>query len=249
MLKTRIIPCLTIKDLRLVKSVQFREHRNIGSYIAAVRVFNARDVDEMIFLDLDARKNDIKPWLLEEVAKECFMPLAIGGGIRTVDDIRTVLKIGADKVVINTAALHNSEFISDAAAMFGSQSIVISIDIKNTGGHYEVLGEGGTTATGLSPMGWAKEVEKRGAGEIFLTSIDCDGMMEGYDVFLVKMVSEAVRIPVVASGGAGKLDDFVRITKEGKASAIAAASIFQYTQVTPKNVKHYLMEHGIEARI
>ncbi len=249
MLKIRIIPCLTIKDLRLVKSVQFEEHRNIGSYVAAVRVFNARDVDEMVVLDLDAAKVGIKPWLFQEITKECFMPLTLGGGIKTLDDIRLLLRLGADKVAINTAAVKDPSFIEQAAAQFGSQCVVVSIDAKLVDGKYEVFINGGKEATGLSPVEWAKEAEKRGAGEIFLTSIDHDGMMGGYDVDLIKNVSGVVVIPVIACGGAGNLEDCLKVIKEGGASAVAAASIFQYTQTTPLNIKKHLAKFGIETRV
>ena len=249
MLKIRVIPVLTIKDLRLVKSIQFDNHRNIGSYIAAVRVFNARDVDEMIFLDLDASSSGIKSWLLREVTKECFMPLTVGGGIKTLEDIRLVLRLGADKVSINTAAIENPEFISRAAAVFGSQCTVVSIDAKKVNGRYEVFKAREKIATGKEVVDWAKEVERRGAGEILLASIDHDGLMDGYDVNLSKMVAAAVKIPVIVAGGAGKLADFVTVAQDGGASAVAAASIFQYTQTTPLNIKQYLKENGIETRI
>lgn len=248
MLKTRVVPVLTVKDLRLVKSIQFDNHRNIGSYIAAVRVFNARDVDEMIFLDLDASANGIKPWLLREITKECFMPLTIGGGIKTLEDIRLVLQCGADKVSINTAAIENPEFISRAAAVFGSQCIVVSIDAKKVNGRYEVFKTGGKIATGKEAIDWAKEAEGRGAGEILLASIDHDGLMDGYDVNLIK-VAAAVKIPIIAVGGAGKLDDFVAVAQDGSVSAVAAASIFQYTQTTPLNIKQHLKKNGIETRV
>lgn len=249
MLKTRVIPVLTVKGQKLVKSVQFANHRNIGSYIAAVRVFNARDVDEMVFLDLDGAEGGIKPWLLAEITKECFMPLSIGGGIRSLEDIRSALKIGADKVVINTAVAERPEFISEAARKFGSQCVVVSIDAKRLGGGYKVFAGGGKLATGLEAVRWAKEAEQRGAGEILLTSIDADGMMQGYDIPLVRAVSSAVKIPIIASGGAGNLDDCLRVIKDGGASALAAASIFQYTQITPFNIKKHLAKFGIETRI
>ena len=249
MLKTRVIPVLTVKDLRLVKSVQFANHRNIGSYIAAVRVFNARDVDEMVFLDLDASRNGIKPWLLKEVTKECFMPLTIGGGIKTLEDIRLILQLGADKVSINTAALEQPTFIEKAAEMFGRQFIVVSIDVCKVDNRYEVFGCNGLMATGRSPIDFAKEAERMGAGEILLASIDRDGMMDGYDAELVKAVCGAVRIPVIAVGGAGVVDHCLAITKSDGASAVAAASIFQYTQVTPLNIKQHLAQHGVETRI
>src|SRR3989344_1231966 len=170
------------------------------------------------------------------------MPLCVGGGIRALDDIRLALKIGADKIAVNTAAIKRPEFISEAAKKFGSQCVVVSIDAKRVVGGYEVFADGGRLATGLSAAQWAKEAERRGAGEILLTSIDHDGMMDGYEIELAKSVSEAVKIPVIASGGAGNLDDCLKVVKEGGASALAAASIFQYTQITPLNIKEHLAE-------
>jgi cyclase len=249
MLKTRVIPCLTIKDQRLVKSVQFQEHRNIGSYISAARVFNGRDVDEMILLDLDARREGINERLVQEVTKECFMPLTIGGGIKEIDDIKLMLKMGADKISINTSAVLNSNLISQGAKMFGSQCVVVSIDYKLSDGVHKVFIDGGKRETKWMPVDLAMEVEKMGAGEILLTSIDKDGTMEGYDLELIKFVSDVVNIPIVACGGAGKLEDFVSAVKNGGASAVAAASIFQYTQTTPGNIRAYLADNGIEARL
>lgn len=250
MLKVRVIPCLTIKELRLVKSVQFADHRNIGSYIAAVRVFNTRDVDEMVILDLDGAETGPKSWLLEEITKECFMPLIIGGGIKTLDHIRSVLKIGADKISINTAALHDPSFISQVADTFGRQCVVVSIDAHRSGADdYEVFSRTEAVPTGHSVVAWAKEAEARGAGEIFLTSTDRDGMMNGYDTDLIRMVSQAVSIPVIASGGAGSVNDFVQVVERGGAAAVAAASIFQYTQITPMNIKQQLIKSGIPARL
>lgn len=249
MLKTRIIPCLTIKDLRLVKSVRFSEHRNIGSYIAAVRVFNARDVDEMIVLDLDAAASGVKSQLLQDITRECFMPLTVGGGVKTLEDIRLLLRLGADKVSLNTAAAENPALIEQAAGEFGSQCIVVSIDARRTDDGHEVWVNGGTEATGLSPRAWATEAERRGAGELLLTSIDHDGCMDGYDLELVKSVSSAVSIPVIACGGAGNTKDVLSVIRDGGASAAAAASIFQYTETTPLAIKRYLAENGIDTRI
>lgn len=249
MLKTRVIPVLTVRDLRLVKSVRFSEHRNIGSYIAAVRVFNARDVDEMIVLDLDAAEEGIKPALLREITKECFMPLTMGGGVKTLEDIRLLLRLGADKVSVNTAAVKDPALIGRAAAEFGSQCIVVSIDAKRQAHGYEVMIAQGQTPTGRLPRVWAKEAERRGAGELLLTSIDHDGCMDGYDIELTSSVSSAVSIPVIACGGAGRPADFLAAIKEGKASAAAAASIFQYTEITPSFVKRHLAKNGIETRI
>lgn len=249
MLKTRVIPVLTIKDLRLVKSIRFGLYRNIGSYISAVKVFNARNVDEMIVLDLDASKNGMKPWLITQLTKECFMPLTIGGGIKTFKDIRTALNLGADKVTINTAAAQNPEFLNEVSSRFGRQCIVASIDVKKVAERFEVYSNNGKRQTGKSVKEWAKEVERRGAGEIFLTSIDRDGTMQGYDIELVKIVTKSVSIPVIASGGAGKLNHFVKVIKQGGASAVAAASIFQYTDITPNKVKGYLAKFNIGVRV
>ncbi len=249
MLKIRVIPCLTIKEERLVKSVQFSEHRNIGNIVAAVRVFNARDVDEMVFLDLDASRRGIRYDLIAEVARECFMPLAIGGGVKTMHDFSHLLEVGADKVVINSTAINNPGLIREAASRFGSQCVVVSIDVRRMDDDYEVFGGNGLLGTGRGPMDWAREVEALGAGEILLTSIDRDGVMEGYDIELVKQVSCAVRIPTIACGGAGKLEDFERVIVDGGASAVAAASIFQYTQATPMSIKRYLALHDIDTRI
>ncbi|MSR70994.1 imidazole glycerol phosphate synthase subunit HisF [Candidatus Kaiserbacteria bacterium] len=233
MLKTRVIPVLTIKNERLVKSVRFADHRNIGSYIAAVRVFNARDVDELIFLDLDAGERGIRPELLREVTKECFMPVTLGGGVRTVEDIQTLLNCGADKVSINTGALEHPELIDAGAKRYGSQCIVVSIDVEEDS---------------AGAVAWAKEAEARGAGEILLTSKTHDGVMEGFDLPLIKAVSSAVRIPVIACGGAGSAAHCVEAVQQG-ASAVGAASIFQYTQTTPQMIKKALVAAGILARV
>ena len=248
MLKTRVIPCLTVKNERLVKSVRFEHHRNIGSYIAAVRVFNVRDVDELIFLDLDARFRGIRPSLLREVTKECFMPVTLGGGVRTVDDMQTLLGAGADKVASNTGVLETPELIDAGARRYGSQCIVVSIDARATNGRYEVFRGGGTENTGREAVAWAREAEARGAGEILLTAIAHDGVMEGYDLDLIEKVSGMVRIPVIASGGAGIPMHCVEALKSG-ASAVAAASLFQYTQTTPALVKEALVRFGFPARV
>ena len=233
MLKTRVIPVLTIKNERLVKSVRFTDHRNIGSYIAAVRVFNSRDVDELIFLDLDASVRGIRPELLREVTKECFMPVTLGGGVRSLEDIQTLLNCGADKVSINTAAVETPELITAGANRYGSQCIVVSIDVaEDTAG----------------AVARAREAEARGAGEILLTSVEHDGVMEGYNLPLIAAVSGAIRIPVIACGGAGVPAHCVAAVRIG-ASAVAAASIFQYTQTTPQTIKKALVDAGFPARV
>jgi len=247
MLKVRVIPTLTIKGQRLVKSVRFENHRNIGNSIAAVRVFNARNVDELIFLDIDAGKDGIQGQLLSEVTKECFMPVTLGGGVKSIEDFKTMLECGADKVAINTSALATPELIETASRRFGAQCVVISIDVRKVGDSYEVFCGGGHDATGKDPIAWAKEVEKRGAGEILLTSIDHDGVMDGYDLDLISEVVSAVRIPVIASGGAGQSSHCVLAVRAG-VSAIAAASIFQYTQTTPSAIKEALSKAGFPTR-
>lgn len=247
MLKTRVIPCLTVKSQKLVKSVQFDEYRNIGSYIAAVRVFNARDVDELVFLDLDARTHGIQVPLLEEVTKECFMPVTLGGGVSSIADVQSLLAAGADKVAINSASFDHPELIEAAARRFGNQCVVASIDVKKTADGYRVFSQGGAINTGRDATSWAREMESRGAGEIFLTSIDRDGMMEGYELDLIRAVSGAVRIPVIASGGAGVPEHCVEAVRSG-ATAVCAASMFQYTQATPHAAKEAFRRCGIPAR-
>ena len=252
MLKTRVVPTLLLKNSVLVKSVQFGWCRPIGIPRQAVRVFNMREVDEMVILDIEARQQDRGPIveMVSDLAEECFMPLAIGGGIRSLEHIRELMKRGADKVVLNTEAFERPTLITEAAERFGSQCIVVSIDAKQTApGVYEVYTHAGKHPTGRDPVSWAKEAEERGPGEILLTSIDHDGMMDGYDVPLIRAVAEAVTIPVVASGGAGKLADFADAVLHGNASAVAAASIFQYTQITPNAVKAHLRDAGVEVRL
>jgi cyclase len=258
MLKKRVIPCLLLKDLNLVKSIQFGLHsdthsmRNIGNAIAAVKVFNARDVDELVFLDISATDEQRPPHypIIADIARECFMPLAVGGGVSTIEHVERLLAIGADKVVINTSAIQNPEFISTVANRYGAQCVVVSIDAKkySDGSYYPFLNHGSVRHP-LPVSSWAKECERLGAGEIFLTAIDCDGMMEGYDLELTNMVATSVGIPVIASGGAGKPDHCVEVVREGKADAVSAASIFQYTQFTPQDIKMSLHAAGIPARI
>lgn len=257
MLKTRVIPCLLLKDLKLIKTIQFGRHaddhsiRNIGNHIAAVKVFNARDVDELVFLDMSATDEHRDPLfpLIADVARECFMPLAVGGGVTTIEHVDRLLRVGADKVVINTSALNDPNFITVIAKKYGAQCVVVSIDVTKTATGYEVMANHGSESTGKDPISWAREVESLGAGEIFLTSIDNDGMMQGYDIPLTKMVAQAVKIPVIACGGAGTPEHCVEVVRDGKADAIAAASIFQYTQYTPLDIKQALLAAGLPARI
>lgn len=250
--KTRVIPCLLVNDLVLVKTIKFGSYRPIGVPRPAVRIFNAREVDEMVIFDIQATHEDRGPSLdlVAELAEECFMPLTIGGGLRTVEDIRQVLKAGADKVAINAEALRRPEFISEAAETFGSQCVVVSIDARRSGEDgSEVWTRSAKEATGLDPVDWAKRAEELGAGEIFLQSIDRDGTMDGYDLEFIRSVADAVRVPVVACGGVGKLQDFVDGVQEGHASAVAAASIYQYTEVTPRGAKEAMRDAAIDVRL
>ncbi|MEB3828472.1 glycosyl amidation-associated protein WbuZ [Phormidium sp. CCY1219] len=252
MLKIRVMPTLLFKNFGLVKSVQFDSWRRIGSVMQAVKVYNLREVDELVFLDITATPDGHPPDFetVDEIADECFMPLTVGGGVRSVADVRRLLQVGADKVAINTAVVENPELIQAAAQQFGSQCVVISIDVKqHSNGTYEVFTHAGTQPTGKDPVRWAKEVESLGAGEILLTSIDRDGMMTGYEVELTKQVSHAVSIPVIASGGAGSYEDMASVLKEGGSSAVAAASIFHYTQQTPLEAKHFLKSQELNVRL
>jgi cyclase len=231
MLTTRMIPCLLLRNQGLVKTVKFKDPRYVGDPINAVRIFNAKEVDELTFLDITATVEKRPPQfkLLSEIAGECFMPLGYGGGIRTVEDIREILSVGMEKVIINSYAVENPAFIRQAADLFGSQSVVVSMDVKRTFfGKYELYTHGGKKPTGRDPVSFAVEMQQMGAGELFLNSIDRDGTMQGYDIDLIKKVTESVSIPVIACGGAGGLDDFADAVDKGGASAVAAGSFFVF---------------------
>lgn len=252
MLKTRIMPTLLYKNHGLVKGVGFDSWRPVGHPMPAIKVYNTREVDELIFLDITASAQNRPPdfALIDDLADECFMPLTVGGGVRTVDDVRDLLRAGADKVAINTAAVTRPELIHKVAENFGSQCVVASIDARrHEDGRLEVFTLSGNEPTGKEPVSVAKEAEAMGAGEILLTSIDRDGAMNGYDVELVREVANAVSIPVIASGGAGSYQDMATVLKEGKASAVAAASIFHFTQQTPREAKLHLRSQGIAVRL
>ena len=263
MLKKRLIPCLFLMNGLVVRSEKFEFHQILGNPIHQVERYNDWAIDELIYIDISREdsynlgrydtKIKIKDNILDiisEVSKKCFIPLTFGGGIRTIQDIRERLKRGADKVTINTIAIENPSFITEAAKIFGSQCIVVSIDVKmNEKGEYEVYKEFGQVSAGINPVDWAKKVELLGAGEIFLNSIDRDGTGEGYDLRLIKMVSESVTIPVIACGGVGKFEDFVQGIKIGKASAVAAGNIFNFTEISAINAKKLMKENGIEVRI
>ncbi len=231
MFRPRVIPILLLKGMGLVKSIKFKDYRYIGDPINAVKIFNDLMADELVFLDILASKERRKVSLdfVRNVGDEANMPFAVGGGIRSIKAIKEIINAGAEKVVINTYAVENPEFIKQASEEFGTSTIVVSIDVKKKiFGKKQVYTMGGTKSTGLSPIEFAQLMQKQGAGEIIITSIEKEGLMSGYDLDLIKQVSEAVEIPVVASGGAGELDDFSKAVNESYASAVAAGSMFVY---------------------
>ena len=249
MLKHRLIPCVLLKDWQLVKSIQFGSFRTIGHPTATVRVYNARNVDELIVLDIDASLNDepINTEIITDMANECFMPLTIGGGIKTIDDVYTVLGAGADKVSINSEAIKRPAFIKEIAAIFGSQCVVCSIDIKKVDGNYRVFNkkEG---LLDIDPLELAKEYEAQGAGEILLTSIDREGTNLGYDIDLLKYFSSTIKIPIIMNGGMGTPDHGFEALENG-ADALAAAYIFHFSKYTPLMIKEELHTKGIAVRL
>lgn len=249
MLKHRIIPCVLLKDWQLVKSIQFGSFRTIGHPTATVRVYNARNVDELIVLDIDASLNNepINTEIITDMANECFMPLTIGGGIKTIEDVYTVLGAGADKVSINSEAIKRPSFIKEIATIFGSQCVVCSIDIKKVDGTYRVF----TKKEGLldiDPIELAKKYEEEGAGEILLTSIDREGTTLGYDSELLKLFANTLHIPIIINGGMGKPEHGVEALENG-ADALAAAYIFHFTQYTPLMIKEELKTHHYPVRL
>ena len=253
MLTKRIIPCLDVKEGRVVKGTQFLELRDAGDPVECAKVYNAQGADELVFLDITASHEERKTMVdvVARTAESCFMPLTVGGGIRTVADMREMLLAGADKVGINTAAVKTPEVIDAAAAAFGCQCLVVAIDAKrNDRGSWTVFTHGGRNPTELDAVEWAAEVCRRGAGEILLTSMDADGTKAGYDLALTRAVSEAVSIPVIASGGAGNLQHMADVLSEqGKADAVLAASIFHFGEYTVRDVKEFLAGHGVPVRL
>ena len=251
MLKLRIIPCLLFKDWGIVKSVQFDELRRVGDPTTCARVFNQRNADELIFLDIMANRDGktLNFEVIEEIADECFMPLTIGGGIRRMEEIDKLFEIGADKVCINTVAVKNPGFITEVARKYGSQAVVVSIDAKKVAGKYKAFTSSGREETEFTAVELAKKVESLGAGEILLNSIDNDGRMQGYDIKLIEEVASIINIPLIAAGGCGKLQDFVDAIKLGKADAVCAASIFHFVGESIITVKEYMFEKGMNVRI
>ena len=251
MLAKRIIPCLDIKNGSVVKGKRFGNLKYAGNPLELAKRYYGQGADELVFLDINAsyegRKTTLS--LVEEIGKNIFIPFTVGGGIQTIKDIRKILNAGADKISINTSAIKNPAIIKKASKQFGSQCIVVAIDAKRNGKNWEVYIEGGRKPTGIDVLQWAKQIEKLGAGEILLTSIDKDGTKEGYDLELTKKVSETINIPVIASGGANNLKSILDVFRKGKADAALAASIFHYGEYTVQEVKSYLMKMGVEVRL
>ena len=252
MLAKRIIPCLDIKDGRVVKGVNFVNLRDAGDPVEQAQLYDRAGADEIVFLDISATVEGRKTTaeVVRAVADQVFIPLAVGGGIRTVEDMRTLLLAGADKVSVNTSAVSNPALLTQGAQRFGSQCIVVAIDARRTApNRWEVVTHGGRTPTGLDAVNWAKEAVARGAGEILLTSMDADGTLEGYDIALTKAIAETVNVPVIASGGAGRPEDFAEVLTDGKADAALAASLFHDNKLNIPDLKEFLDEKGIPVRI
>ncbi|MGC8742399.1 MAG: imidazole glycerol phosphate synthase subunit HisF [Verrucomicrobiia bacterium] len=257
MLAKRVIPCLDVHDGKVTRGVKFGraeagELRNVGDPVELAIRYNEQGADEMVFFDITASAHGRATMVdvIERSATHCFMPLTVGGGIRTVEDMNVMLKAGADKVSINTAAIANPDLIRAGAEKFGSQCIVVSMDVKKVApGKWEVFSHGGRKATGLDALQWAKKAVELGAGEIVLNSIDADGTKAGFDIEITRLISEAVNVPVVASGGAGKLEHLAEVLIKGKADAVLAASIFHFGEYTVGQVKEYLAKCGIPVRL
>lgn len=231
MLRKRVIPCLQLIDQSLVKTVQFGKHGYIGDPINTVRIFNELEVDELCFLDIRAtiQKRPVNFKILHEISNECFMPLSYGGAIRDIETAKRILSIGFEKIIVNTIAIEQPEFVTHLAEQFGNQSIIVSIDIKkNTFGKYQIYSNNGTKKTKLNPIEWAAELEKKGVGELLVTSMDRDGTWKGYDINLIKSITDEVNVPVIASGGAGSTKDIGDVVEKGGASAVALGSMVVY---------------------
>ncbi len=251
MLAKRIIPCLDVKDGRVVKGVNFVNLRDQGDPVELAKFYDKEGADELVFLDITASadKRDIVIDLVQKTAKSVFIPFTVGGGIRTIEDMKAILEAGADKVAINSAAVKNPDLITKGAKKFGSQFITAAIDGKRVNNSWKVFIHGGRKNTGLDLIEWVKEVEKRGAGEILLTSMDRDGTREGYDLEMLKAVSNELNIPLIASGGAGKAEDLKEVLEKNSADAVLAASIFHEKDYTIREIKEYLQTEGIRVSI
>jgi cyclase len=250
-LAKRIIPCLDVTDGRVVKGVNFLELRDAGDPVEIAKRYDDQGADELTFLDITASSDNrgLILHIIEEVASQVFIPLTVGGGVREVEDVRRLLNAGADKVSINTSAVLNPQLVADAAARFGSQCIVVAIDAKQVGDHWEVFTHGGRKATGLDAVEWARKMTELGAGELLVTSMDRDGTRTGFNLPLNRAISDAVDVPIIASGGVGSLMHLVEGVQEGGADAVLAASIFHYGEFTVRQAKEYMRDHGIEVRL
>ena len=251
MLAKRIIPCLDVTHGRVVKGVNFVELKDAGDPVEIARRYNEAGADELTFLDITATSDDrdLILSIIEAVASEVFIPLTVGGGVREVGDIQRLLNAGADKVSINTSAVINPRLVKDAADRYGSQCIVVAIDAKRVDDHWEVFTHGGRKATGLDAIDWAQKMADLGAGELLLTSMDRDGTKSGFDLTLTRAISDAVAIPIIASGGVGNLQHMVDGVNEGHADAVLAASIFHFGEFSVGQAKQYMQQHGIEVRL
>lgn len=250
MLKIRLIPTLLLRNGRCIKTRRFNASRDTGDPVAAAKVYDAQGADELLFLDINAsnERREILINVIERVADECFMPLTVGGGIRTIDDIQRLLKIGADKVAVCTAFVENPDFVNVSSRIFGISTIIGVITYRFISNQAKVVIHGKETETPLKVVSWAKELEARGAGELFLYSIDRDGMMKGYDLDLLEQVAESVSIPVIACGGAGSLDDFVKAVRQGNVSAVSAGSIFHFTDQNLIKARAHMKNAGLDVR-
>ena len=251
MLTKRIIPCLDVKDGRVVKGVNFVDLVDAGDPVEQARIYDCEGADELCFLDITASsdKREIILDVVAATAEQCFMPLTVGGGVRAVEDVRRLLLHGADKVAINTAAVERPELVRQAAQKFGSQCIVVAIDAKASGDGFQVFTHGGRIATGLDAVAWAQQVVALGAGEILLTSMDRDGTRQGFDLPLTRAISEAVSVPVIASGGVGTLDHMVEGVRDGRADAVLAASIFHFGLFSIRETKEHMLKAGLAVRL
>lgn len=252
MLAKRIIPCLDVRDGRVVKGINFEGIKEVGDPVECAAMYDRQGADEIVFLDITATHEKRKTIadVVSRTAKKVFVPLTVGGGIRTVDDFREILRAGADKVSVNSSAVNRPELIAEAADIFGSQCVVVAIDARrNETGGFNVVINGGRIDTGLDAIEWAKKASALGAGEILLTSMDADGTKNGFDLPLLNAITKAVGIPVIASGGCGKLEHFSEVFEQTGADAALAASLFHYRELTVEQVKRHLLEHGIPARM
>lgn len=252
MLKCRVIPCLDVKDGRVVKGVNFVDLKDAGDPVESAIAYDAAGADELCFLDITASHENRGTILdvVQRTAEACFMPLTVGGGVRTIEDIRKLLLAGADKVSIMTAAVHNRQFVREAAEKFGSQCVVVAIDAKQVGpGRWEIFTHGGRKPTGLDALEYAREVAALGAGEILLTSMDRDGTRSGFDIDLTRQLADAVTIPLIASGGVGTLDHLVEGVRDGHATAVLAASIFHFGEFTIRAAKEHMQQAGLPVRL